>query len=193
MAQYVSLAGSVSSGLWAALLFARGRQDALRYVEVDMAGAARSFWAMAVGLPAIVCLRLMVWAQHGLPQQAGHTFSLDIAGYVLGWLLFALLTFHLTNWFGRGQYWPRFITAWNWCNVIENLLLVFGGIPALFGAPPLIDEAAQIFAIGWALWIEWFATKHTLSTTGLTAAGLVILDQMIGFTLAALNTALLQN
>ena len=67
----MSIAGAVTSGLHAALLFARGRSDGLRYVEADMAGAARSFWAMALCLPAIVCLQLMTWMQSGVPPQAG--------------------------------------------------------------------------------------------------------------------------
>ncbi len=95
-------------------------------------------------------------------------------GYVVGWLAFALLSFHLAPMFGCGPRWPRFIAAWNWCNVIENLLLVVGGIPGLLGAPTIIDEAAQIVAIGWALWIEWFATRQALGTTSLVAVLLVV-------------------
>lgn len=186
----MSLAATVSSGLHAALLFARGRSDGLLFVEADMAGAARSFWAMAVGLPAIVCLRLMAWVQYGLPSHPGHTISFDIMGYVVGWLGFALLSFHLVPMFGAAPRWPRFIAAWNWCNVIENLLLVAGGLPGLLGAPPLLDEAAQIFAIGWALWIEWFAIKQALGSGGLTAAVLVVLDQLIGLLLAGLSVTL---
>jgi len=187
----VTVAGAVTSGLHAALLFARGRSDGLRYVEADMAGAARSFWAMAICLPAIVCLRLMTWVQYGLPPDAGHAIGLDIMGYVVGWLGFALLSFRLAPLFGCGSRWPRFIAAWNWCNVIENLLLVLGGIPGLLGVPPVFDEAAQIFAIGWALWVEWFATRQALGTSGLVAASLVVLDQLIGLLLAALSLTLL--
>jgi hypothetical protein len=187
----MSIAGAVTSGLHAAVLFARGRSDGLRYVEADMAGAARSFWAMAVCLPAIICLRLMTWVQYGVPPGAGHAVSLDIMGYVVGWLAFALVSFRLAPLFGCGSRWPRFIAAWNWCNVIENLLLVVGGIPGLLGVPPIFDEAAQIFAIGWALWIEWFATKQALGSGAWVAALLVVLDQFIGLLLAGLNLTLL--
>jgi len=187
----VSITGAVTSGLHAAVLFARGRSEGLHYVESDMAGAARSFWAMPICLPAIVCLRLMTWVEYGLPSDAGHAVGLDIMGYVVGWLAFALLSFRLAPLFGYGPRWPRFIAAWNWCNVIENLLLVLGGIPGLVGVPPIFDEAAQIFAIGWALWIEWFATRQALETTGGVAAVLVVLDQLIGLMLAGLNLALL--
>ncbi len=187
----MSLAGAVTSGLHAALLFARGRSEGLRYVEADMAGAKRSFWAIALCLPDIVCLQLMTWVQYGTPTDAGHAMSLDIMGYVVGWLGFALLSFHLAPMFGCGPRWPRFIAAWNWCNVIENLLLVVGGIPGLLGAPTIIDEGTQIVAIGWALWIEWFATRQALGSTSLVAVLLVILDQLIGLVLAGLNLSIL--
>jgi hypothetical protein len=187
----VSIASTVSSGLHAALLFARGRSDGLRYVEADMAGAKRSFWAVAVCLPAIVCLQLMTWVQYGVPAQAGHVIALDILGYVVGWLGFALLSYYVAPMFGCAESWPRFIAAWNWCNVVENLLLVVGGIPGLLGVPSIVDEAAQIIAIGWALWIEWFATRQALGTTGLVAVLLVVLDQLIGLLLAGLNLTLL--
>ena len=52
----MSLGTSVVSGLQGALLLARGRSDGVRYVEDDIAGAARSFWAAAICLPAFVCL-----------------------------------------------------------------------------------------------------------------------------------------
>jgi hypothetical protein len=187
----VSIPGSITSGLHAALLFARGRSDGLRYVEADAAGAARSFWAMALCLPAVVCLELMTWVEYGEPADAGHAIGLDIMGYLVGWLGFALLSFHLAQSFDCGSRWQRFIAAWNWCNVIENLLLVVGGIPGLLGVPPMIDQAAQIIAIGWALWIEWFATRQALGTSGFVAVLLVVLDQFIGLLLAGLNLALL--
>lgn len=183
--------GSVVSGLQAALLLARGRVDGLRYLETDQAGAARSFWALPLALPAAVCLRLIDWVESGLPAQAGHALGLDLMAFVVGWLGFAVLTFHLVHFVGAGERWPRFIAAWNWCNVVENLLLVLGFIPGLLGAPPLIDEAAQLFAIGWALWIEWFAIRLSLQANGLIAAWLVILDQVIGLVLAAVTYRLM--
>ena len=50
----------------------------------------------------------------------------------------------------------------------------------------------QTVAIGWALWIEWFATRKSLGTNGLAAAFLVVLDQLIGLLLAGLTLTLLQ-
>ena len=187
----MSIAGSVTSGLHAALLFARGRSDGLRYVEVDAAGARRSFWAMALCMPAIVCLRLMSWVEYGAPHQPAHAFSLGLLGDAVAWLGFAALSFHLVPLLANGARWPRFITAWNWCNVIENMLLVAGAIPGLLGAPDIVSETAQIFAIGWAMWIEWFAIKESLDTNGLVAGILLVLDQLIGLIVTAVTLSLL--
>ena len=36
---------------------------------------------------------------------------------------------------GRAERWGRFIVVWNWCNVIEGVLVVVGGIPGTLGRP----------------------------------------------------------
>lgn len=180
----MSLAASVSSGLQAALLIARGRAEGLRHVEADMAGAARSFWAAAICLPAFLCLRLLA----GVPARPAHVLALDLLSFVIGWCGFAVLSYRLVGTMGLAARWPRFIALWNWCNVVQYLLLVVFSIPGLLGAPPLFDQVAQLFALGWALWLEWFAMRLTLGCSRFTAAGLVVLDVAIGVVVAAAST-----
>ncbi len=183
----MSVATSVSSGLHAALLLARGRADGLRYVEQDMAGAARSFWAAAICLPAFLCLRLLAWTAEGVPPHAAHVLALDLLSFGVGWCGFAVLSHRLVATMGLADRWPRFIALWNWCNVVQYMLLVVFSIPGLLGAPALLDQVAQLFAIGWALWIEWFAFRLTLGVGMVAAAGLVVLDVAIGVMLAGLS------
>jgi hypothetical protein len=183
----VSIAGAVSAGLHAALLLACGRSEGLRYVEEDMAGAARSFWAAAICLPAFICLRLLAWIEAGLPPRAADVLALDLLSYAIGWCAFAVLSHRLVGAMGLAAHWPRFIALWNWCNVVQYLLMVVFSIPGLLGAPPLFDESAQVFALGWALWLEWFAFRLTLAIGVVPAAGLVALDVAIGVLLAALS------
>jgi hypothetical protein len=179
----------MTSGIHAAWLLARGRAEAVRFVESDMAGAARSFWAAAVCLPAFICLRLIGWTQNGLPAHAAHTVALDLLCYVIGWCGFAVLSYRLVGAMGLAERWPRFIALWNWCNVIQYLLTVVFSMPGLLGAPPLLDQLSQVFAIGWALWLEWFAFRLTLGIGMAGAVGLVLLDVAIGVLLAALGAA----
>jgi hypothetical protein len=182
----MSLGASMVSGLQAALLLARGRTEGLRRVDDDMAGAARSFWAAAICLPAFICLRLLAWMSAGVPAHPAHLLALDLVTFGVGWCGFAVLSHRVVGAMGLAARWPRFITLWNWCNVVQYLLLVLFSIPGLLGAPPLLDQAAQLFGLGWALWLEWFAFRLTLGVGGLVAAGLVALDVAIGILLAGL-------
>jgi hypothetical protein len=185
----MSVAAAVSSGLQAAWLLARGRADGLRYVESDMAGAARSFWAAAICLPAFVCLRLLAWTETGTPPHAAHLLALDLLSYAIGWCAFAVLSHRLVGAMGLAERWPRCIALWNWCNVIQYMLLVVFSIPGLLGAPALLDQVAQLVGLGWALWLEWFAFRLTLGIGALPAVGLVALDVAIGVLLAGIGAA----
>jgi hypothetical protein len=187
----MNLATAVTSGLQGALLLARGRADGATYVEDDMAGAARSFWAAGICVPAFVCLRLLTWITSGLPPHPAHVLAMDLLSYGVGWCGFAVLSHHLVSVMGLTERWPRFIALWNWCNVVQYMLLVVFSIPGLLGAPALLDQAAQLFALGWALWLEWFAIRLTLGIGIISAAGLVTLDVAIGVLLAAVSLALM--
>lgn len=187
----MSLATAVAGGLHAAWLLARGRADGLRFIEADAAGAARSFSAAAICLPAFVCLRLIAWNSAGAPPHAAHVLALDLMSFGIGWCGFAVLSHRLVGAMGLGDRWPRCIALWNWCNVMQYVLLVVFSIPGLLGAPAPLDEAAQLFALGWALWLEWFAFRLTLGIGIVAAIGLVALDMAIGVVLAAISAALL--
>jgi hypothetical protein len=176
----VSVAGAVGNGLHAAFLLARGRADGMRFVSADMEGAMRSFLALPVAVPTIVAIRLIAWMQGGIPVQAGRELLRDLLVYAVSWLAFAVLTHRLIGAIGRARLWPRFITAWNWCNVVGNFLVLLGAVPGLFGVPPVFDQAAQLVMLGWALWLEWYAVRLSLESGPLLALYLVLLDQMIG-------------
>jgi hypothetical protein len=75
--------------------------------------------------------------------------------------------------------------VWNWCNVIEGLIVIVGGVPGALGAPAIIDQACELTTIGWALWLEWYAIRLAFGVGPLAAVGLVLLDQSIGIMLAS--------
>ncbi|HLB98924.1 MAG TPA: hypothetical protein VJK90_14730 [Acetobacteraceae bacterium] len=179
---------SIASGMHAAFLLARGRPEGLHYADSDLAGATRSFWAIAVALPAFICLRLLSGNGGVVPA---HDFALDLLSYVIGWIGFALLSRPVVEAMGAAPHWPRFIVVWNWCNVVQYLLLVVASVPGLLGAPGLVQQAVSLVAIGWALWLEWFAIKLALEVSTPAALGLVGLDLSIGLALTALGQGLL--
>ncbi len=178
-------AQAVASGLQGAFLLARGRPEGLRWVEADLAGAARSFWAAPLCLPAFLCLRLIDWLHVGLPPRPGHALALELLAYIVGWAGYAVLSRRLAAVLGRERCWPRFIAAWNWCNAVQYVLLVAAAVPVLLNAPDSVGQAAELIALGWALWLEWFAARLTLDVAALPAACMVALDLGLGLLLAA--------
>lgn len=180
----------VTCGLYAALRLARGRSDGVVLVAGDRASAANSFWSIAFCIPSVICRLLMLWAETGVPSDAAHLLGREIIVFILGWLMFVEASHRLAPLFGQAVRWKRFIAVWNWCNVVEGMLVIAGGLPALIGAPPIIAEASELITIGWALWLEWYATRLALGVGSLTACWLVLLDQAIGIVLAALAVSM---
>jgi hypothetical protein len=183
-------AGSVASGLFAALRLARGRADGVVLVPGDRATVIRSFWSILFCVPAVVARVAMSWAEAGVPSDAAHDLGREVIVFVLGWLIFVEVTHQLAPVLERADRWGRFIALWNWCNVVEGLLVVIGGIPGLLGVPPVVDEVFELVTIGWALWLEWYAIRLALGVTPLTATALVMLDQSIGILLASVALSL---
>jgi hypothetical protein len=184
----------LGASLHGAFLLARGRRDGLLLIvaprEAEMPVAARSFWAMAVCLPAFLFLHLLDWAEGGVPPEPAPALMLDLLGYVIGWVGFALLSHRWAGAIGRGMLWPRFIAVWNWCNVVQYLMLVVAGLASLLGLPDLLSQTVSLVAMGWALWLEWYATRLALAIPGGQAAALVVLDFAIGvFLLGITGTA----
>jgi len=182
---------SFRAGLGAALVLARGRAEGIRLLDAgpadQLAIAGYSFWAAAFCLPAFIALRALEWLDGGMPAEPVHGVTLDLLGYAVGWLGFALLSRSIAGMLGRGHLWPRFVTVWNWCNVLQYVVLVLATVPPALGLPDLIGEAVWLIAMGWALWLEWFATRVALEVSGAHAAGLVFLDVMLGALMAVVT------
>ncbi len=196
----MSTLGGVATGLQAALLLARGNAQGIGLLAAEdepaLAVAARSFWASVLCLPAFVCLQLIDTLQQVPPHAAAgfaveaHGFALQLCGYAIDWAGFALLTRWLAGALQRGARWPTFIAAYNWCNVVQYLLLVVASLPPLLGLPGIVGETAWLVATGWALWLEWYAARLALGVTAMQAIGLVLLDEAFGFAILAIIQSL---
>jgi hypothetical protein len=190
----MSTLSAVGAGLQAALLLARGRRDGVALIaaspDVEAASASRSFWAMALCLPALVAQHLLTWAQTGLPPHAAHQFALDLLTDAIGWIAFTLLSHRVAAMLGRSARWPRFIAAWNWCNVVQFLIVLVGtGLPQLLRLPDMVQQTAWLVAVGWALWLEWYAIRLTLEVPPLQAVALVTADGAMSLFLLGLTGA----
>lgn len=181
---------SFALGMRGALLLARGRAEGLRLFDGGRAAALRSFWALAICAPAFAALRLLDWSESGWPDRPAHAACLEAMSYVIGWLGYAVLVHWLLGRVQRGRPWPLFIAAWNWCNIVQYLLLLGGAVPEMAGAPAWVAETTTLVATGWALWLEWYVTRLALEVGAALAAALVTVDFCLGLLLSVAVVAL---
>jgi hypothetical protein len=179
----MSVIGSVASGVQGALLLARGRPEGIELVETDQTAVLRSFWAIPLSLPAVVCLQLLEWLATGVPANVPIALSRYLMLFLIGWLAFVWLSHHLAARLQRQAQWPRFIAIWAYCSIVENTLVAIGALPGALGAPTILDQASQLFTMGWALWLEWYAIRLSLQVGPLIAVLLLLIDFIIGTTL----------
>ena len=166
-------------GLRAALLLARGRHEGVALLiaeapEAQRARAVHSFVAMLFCLPVFLAVQEVGRDLEGLAmlRQAG--------GVAIGWLGYAVLSHRIGAAIGREAQWPRFIVLWNWCNLVQYLLVGAALLPSFLGVPAMVAQTAWIVAMGWAMWLQWSATRLGLALPGGRAALLVVTDMALG-------------
>ena len=175
---------AVAAGLHGALLLARARPWGLLLFESTPAGAARSFLAIAFCLPVYLAMRLL---DGGFSAAIARPLAAEVIGFALAWFGFALVSFHIAATLGRESLWPRFLCAWNWSNVVQYGVMLLASLPGQFlDLPPMAAQVLAIAALGYALWVEWYATRLALQIPGLGATAFVLTDMAIGLMVSGL-------
>lgn len=134
----------------------------------------RSFWAAAICWPMFFALGLITGVNEGMGE-----WLVEAVGFVVGWVGFALASQMMAKLAGREAAWPRFMAAWNWSNIPQYAALVLLSAPGLL-LPVGFAQVLALVAVGYAMWLEWFVTKHALGIPGASAVMFVLLDVAIG-------------
>jgi hypothetical protein len=175
----------IAIGLRAAMRLAVGHADGLDLLTPPegqpLAVARRSFWAMALALPGFLLLR----AVDTPPQAYMHGLWRDLLGYVIGWVGFVLISHQLARLGGRMALWPRFVAAWNFCNVLQYMMLMVASLPSVLGWPAWMAQAAWLVAVGWTIWLEYFTTRTAMRLPVGLAIGWVVIDFALGIAVDA--------
>lgn len=185
----MTVLATLSAGLQGALLLARGKPEGMRLVENDHTSVLRSFWALPLCLPAVICMKLLSWAATRVPANAPLQMGRYLLLFVIGWMLFMWVSHRLAEALDSQARWPRFIALWAYCSVIENTLAAFGSLPAVLGAPSIVAQVSEVVTYGWAIWLEWYAIRISLDVGALTAVGLLAVDVIISVAMAVLAGA----
>lgn len=105
------------------------------------------------------------------------TVIFEAMSYVIGWLLFPVVAFHLLIFMDKDDRYPRFINAYNWTAVIQNgAFLLLHLVLGVMGAP---DEARALFGVmmlSYVLMYGWFVAKTVLEIETGPAVTVVALD-----------------
>lgn len=172
-------------GIAGALLLARGKVDGIDAFEPTMEDARVSFLAALFCLPIFLLLRMAGGPAAGAidPMRA---LVADLAAFVCSWAGFALASLPLAEAMGRRALWPRFIAAWNWVNLVQYVALALLSLPELLGLPGMVADTLALLGLGYAMWLQWFATRLALGLSGSRAAAFVALDLGISLFLSGL-------
>ena len=154
------------------LRVARGRVDGIEY----FGGTGQAFLSSLAPLLAFPLVGTLL----GLMTDGALQSLSDFVMYVCALLTPAVLSYELARWWGRGELWLRFATAFNWCEwilpVVGCILMV--PISLAMGAG-LDSQTASLILLGcmaaYGLWLHWFLARHALSLPGLKAALLVFI------------------
>lgn len=164
---------AMPAGLQAAFRLARGRPDGLVPLQApgtsDMAVAARSFLALAACVP-------LEFLQGWINGTRGHVLAEDVMVATVGWLAFALVSHRIARNAKKAALWPRYIAAWNWCSLLQSVMLVAGLATAMLGLPDWLSQTLVLVIVGWAVWLEYFVARLALDFSGLQAGAMVLLD-----------------
>lgn len=181
----IAPSAEVARGLAAASLLARGDARGAALLPGDAGAAWRSFFAMVLCLPAFLALRFLGAAEDSVPDSA-RTLVAETAGYVAAWAAFALASRPIAEALGRGADWPRFLSAWNWSNIVQYAVLLLAlGLP--FPAP--LSTVLGVAGFLYAVWLEWFTVRAALGVAPFAAALVVMLDLFLGLLFGSLSGA----
>lgn len=170
----------VHRSLYGAALLAKFDSDGLNAFGHEGADAAKSFFAAIIVAPMYLLWIILYGENYPEGTPFIFAFLFESLTYVIGWLIFPLVVWHLSPVLGCGDRFFHFLAAYNWAAVIQNAL--FMGVDLLswlVGAPEMARGFFGLMLFAYILVYGWFVAKHALGLPGGPAATIVALDLMI--------------
>ncbi|HTT81564.1 MAG TPA: hypothetical protein VMF86_18000 [Stellaceae bacterium] len=182
----------VRLALGGALRLAIGDRRGLRCFDASIDGFWRSFRAAAICYPLYLFL-LALRISHAQWQQSGVATILvvETIDYVVSWVIFPLVILPLCGWLRRDDRFLAFMVAYNWSQVPQTALFAVIGIDGLTGllSPGSLPGAEFVAALATMVY-EWYIARVALAVGAAPAVLIVVIDLLLGTTLARLAEAL---
>jgi hypothetical protein len=176
-------------GLYGAYRLAWLDPTGLSFLDRTGAGALRSFAVFIFVLPAYALLLLMRGDVTG-PDLSVELVA-QLLSYVVAWLAYLLLCWHLTERIARQNRFADFVVAYNWSGVLQiGLYLPVQVIASAGWLPPGAAAGLAFLATVATAIYQWFVTKTALNVTGPTAIGFVALDLLVSLVIRGFSGSL---
>ena len=143
----------------------------------------RSFNAALIIAPFYAGLLLMRYQTGEVSASAFRFISIEVISYIIAWVAFPVVVDLLISAMDRREKYIRFIIAYNWAAVLQNLLYLPMAMLSVNGifSPSNAGILGLIILVFFMLY-TWFITKTALEIPGGPAAAIVAID----FTLSLL-------
>ena len=176
------------------LRLARGDPGGIACFGTSIGGFWRSFRAALLCYPFyLILLSFPIQLGDGpiVEIDAGGFYAVETIHFVISWVAFPLIVLPIADFFGRGDRFLVFMTAYNWCQVPQTVM--FAAIALLGGAEILSAHAMLsvdlVLGIA-ALVYEWYVARVALAVTGSRATLVVIADIILAVVLSHISRAL---
>ncbi len=110
---------------------------------------------------------------------------LEGESYVISWVAYPLVMLYLCDALGRSDRFLLYATAYNWVALLQNLIYL--PIPLLLGIGLLTPDAADLLLLSVLAAVSvysWYVARLTLDVSGVTAAGIVLLDLLLALAIS---------
>jgi hypothetical protein len=167
------------------------------YFNISVEGFWRSFFAAVLIAPAYV--GLIIVRDIGLSPEVAdsgplpETFNFlpEVFTYIMGWIIWPLAMLIVVRLLNQTQNYVPYIIVYNWASVIQIAILLPVAILTRGGIFP--EQAAAIIGIIATLVVLfylWFVTRTVLQVRDWAAAGVVVMDVLIGVLISNLGSAI---
>ncbi len=169
-------AAEIASGLYGAWRLARLDRAGMTFFDPSLDGFWKSFFAAVLVAPGYALWRMIDVTMTEVSGGPVRILLVESLVYVMIWIAYPLVMFHLTQNIGRAQHYLGFIVAYNWAQVI--VLLVVLPVEAILASEILPGPLVFIVSLGapvLVLGYQWFIARAALDISGLAAAGVIAL------------------
>jgi hypothetical protein len=179
----VDAPGEFTRALYGAYRLAILDSSGMDYFRNTRGAFWRSFNAALIIAPFYAGLLLMRYTMGEVSTSAFRFISIEVISYIIAWVAFPVVVDLLITAIGRREKYIRFIIAYNWGAVLQNLLYLPLAMLSVNGVLPPSSAGflGLIILVIFMVYI-WFVTKVALDIPSGQASSIVAID----FTLSLL-------